>query len=89
MDSLVALSTTVAYVYSVISYIRDAKGKPLQTGSFFETSTLLVTLILLGRVVSEFARSRATKSVSSCSTKINASLWMKLSDFIYHAYRPL
>jgi cation transport ATPase len=65
MDSLVAISTTVAYVYSVISYIREVKGKPLETGSFFETSTLLVTLILLGRVISEFARSRATKAVSA------------------------
>lgn len=64
MDSLIALSTTAAYVFSVISYTRQIKGRPLVTGSFFETSTLLVTLILLGRVVSEFARCRAAKSVS-------------------------
>ncbi|KAF2449402.1 heavy metal translocatin [Karstenula rhodostoma CBS 690.94] len=74
MDSLVALSTSVAYIYSVISYTREVKGKPLETGSFFETSTLLVTLILLGRVVSEFARSRAAKSVSFRSLQVDEAL---------------
>ena len=64
MDSLIAISTSVAYIFSVISYAREVEGKPLETGSFFETSTLLVTLILLGRVFSEFSRSRAAKSVS-------------------------
>lgn len=64
MDALIALSTSVAYVFSVISYMRQIKGHPLETGSFFETSTLLVALILLGRLISEFARSRAAKSVS-------------------------
>ncbi|KAL5439956.1 hypothetical protein PMIN07_005893 [Paraphaeosphaeria minitans] len=74
MDSLIALSTSVAYVYSVISYTREIKGKPLETGSFFETSTLLVTLILLGRVVGEFARSRAAKSVSFRSLQADEAL---------------
>ncbi|KAF1977334.1 heavy metal translocatin [Bimuria novae-zelandiae CBS 107.79] len=71
MDSLIALSTTVAYVFSVISYAWERKGKPFDTGSFFETSTLLVSLILLGRVVSEFARTRAAKSVSFRSLQVD------------------
>ena len=50
MDFLIAFSTTMAYSFSVASYIFQVRGKPLETGSFFETSTLLVTLILLGRV---------------------------------------
>ncbi|KAL1594490.1 hypothetical protein SLS60_010250 [Paraconiothyrium brasiliense] len=74
MDSLIALSTFVAYIYSVISYTREIKGRPLETGSFFETSTLLVTLILLGRVISEFARSRAAKSVSFRSLQVDEAL---------------
>ncbi|KAG9189007.1 Cu2+-exporting ATPase [Alternaria panax] len=64
MDFLIAFSTTMAYSFSVASYIFQVRGKPLETGSFFETSTLLVTLILLGRVINEFARFRAAKSVS-------------------------
>ncbi|KAF2874485.1 E1-E2 ATPase-domain-containing protein [Massariosphaeria phaeospora] len=64
MDFLIALSTTTAYVFSVVSFVFLLHKQPLETGSFFETSTLLVTLIFLGRVVSEFARLRAAKSVS-------------------------
>jgi Cu2+-exporting ATPase len=60
MDFLIAVSSSIAYVFSVVSYGFQIKGKPLETGSFFETSTLLVTLILLGRV-------------SSCMKSCNAS----------------
>jgi cation transport ATPase len=48
----------MAYIFSVVSYAFQIKRRPLETGSFFETSTLLVTLILLGRVINEFARYR-------------------------------
>jgi heavy metal translocating P-type ATPase len=64
MDLLIVLSTTTAYVYSVIAYAYLAAGKPLSTGEFFETSTLLVTLIMAGRAVSAFARQRAVESIS-------------------------
>jgi Cd2+-exporting ATPase len=64
MDLLVVMSTTTAYVYSVIAYGYQAAGKPLSTGEFFETSTLLVTLIMVGRTVSAFARQRAVESIS-------------------------
>jgi len=56
MDLLVVLSTTTAYIYSIIAYAFLVSEKPLLTGSFFETSTLLVTLIMVGRLVSGFAR---------------------------------
>ncbi|KFY95584.1 hypothetical protein V500_02708 [Pseudogymnoascus sp. VKM F-4518 (FW-2643)] len=64
MDLLIVMSTTTAYVYSAIAYAYQAAGKPLLTGGFFETSTLLVTLIMVGRTVSAFARQRAVESIS-------------------------
>ena len=64
MDFLIVMSTTTAYVYSVIAYTYQAARKPLLTGEFFETSTLLVTLIMVGRAVSAFARQRAVESIS-------------------------
>lgn len=64
MDLLIVLSTTTAWVYSVIAYAYLAAGKPLSTGEFFETSTLLVTLIMVGRAVSAFARQRAVELIS-------------------------
>lgn len=74
MDFLVAISTAVAYIFSVVSYIYQLKGTPLETGCFFETSTLLVTMILLGRFINEVARYKATKSVSFRALQIDEAL---------------
>jgi len=74
MDFLIALSSTIAYTFSVVSYAFQLKGSPLETGSFFETSTLLVTLILLGRVINEYARYRAARSVSFRSLQAEETL---------------
>ncbi|KAI4127923.1 MAG: hypothetical protein LQ347_004393 [Umbilicaria vellea] len=64
MDLLIVLSTTTAYIYSLVAFVYEVKGKPLSTGEFFETSTLLVTLILCGRLASAYARRKAAESIS-------------------------
>ncbi|KAI2466146.1 heavy metal translocatin [Annulohypoxylon bovei var. microspora] len=64
MDLLIVLSTTAAYVFSVVSFGYQVSGQPLSTGDFFETSTLLVTLIMVGRWVSALARQKAVESIS-------------------------
>lgn len=64
VDLLIVLSTSAAYIFSVVSFGYQVADRPLPTGEFFETSTLLVTLIMLGRWVSAFARQRAAESVS-------------------------
>ena len=64
MDLLVVLSTSAAYIYSVIAYGYQVAGKPLSTGDFFQTSTLLVTIIMIGRTLSAYAKQRAMVSIS-------------------------
>ncbi|KAG6029120.1 hypothetical protein E4U41_000476 [Claviceps citrina] len=64
MDMLVVISITAAYVYSVVAFAFRMAGKPLATSEFFETSTSLITLVILGRLVAAFARIRAVKAVS-------------------------
>lgn len=64
MDLLIVLSTSAAYIFSVVSFGYLVAGRPLATGEFFETSTLLVTLIMVGRYVAAFARQKAVESVS-------------------------
>ena len=64
MDLLIVISTTTAYVYSVVAFIYETVGRPLSTGGFFQTSTLLVTLIMFGRLASAYARHRAAMSIS-------------------------
>lgn len=70
MDLLIVLSTSAAYIFSVVSFGYLIAGKPLSTGEFFETSTLLVTLIMVGRWVASLARQKV-----SCTN----SLFDKLS----------
>lgn len=64
MDLLIVLSTSAAYIFSVVSFGYLASGLPLSTGEFFETSTLLVTLIMVGRYVAALARQKAVESIS-------------------------
>ncbi|KAI9760473.1 MAG: hypothetical protein M4579_001667 [Chaenotheca gracillima] len=64
VDFLVVLSTSTAYVFSLVSFIFEVQGRPLSTGDFFETSTLLVTFITLARYVSALAQQKAIESIS-------------------------
>ncbi|KAH9867254.1 hypothetical protein IAQ61_007846 [Plenodomus lingam] len=64
MDLLIVLSTSAAYIFSVVAYGYMIAGNPLSTGEFFETSTLLVTLIMVGRWVASLARQKAAESIS-------------------------
>lgn len=64
MDLLVVLSTSAAYVFSVVSFGYLVAGHPLPDGEFFETSTLLVTLIMVGRYIAALARQKAVESIS-------------------------
>jgi Cu2+-exporting ATPase len=71
MDLLVVLSTSAAFIFSVVSFGYMIRGHPLSTGEFFETSTLLVTLIMVGRWVAALARQKAAESISIRSLQIS------------------
>ncbi|KAL9135714.1 MAG: hypothetical protein Q9175_003083 [Cornicularia normoerica] len=64
IDLLIVISTTTAYIYSVVAFVYETRRKPLSIGEFFETSTLLVTLIMCGRLASAYARRKAADSIS-------------------------
>lgn len=49
MDLLIVLSTSTAYIFFLVSFTYQMVGHPLLIGEFFETSTLLVILIMLER----------------------------------------
>ena len=56
----------LSIVYSVVACAFEMMGQPLAMGEFFETSTSLVTLIMVrvGQVVSAIARQRAIEVIS-------------------------
>jgi len=64
VDLLIVISTSAAYIFSVVAFGYTVIGEPLTTGEFFETSTLLVTLIMVGRWLSALARQKAIESIS-------------------------
>ncbi|KAF4339427.1 Cu2+-exporting ATPase [Fusarium beomiforme] len=74
MDLLIVLSTSAAYFFSVVSFACLITGKPLSTGQFFETSTLLVTLIMVGRWVAALARQKAVESISIRSLQSSTAI---------------
>ncbi|TFY66263.1 hypothetical protein EVG20_g4834 [Dentipellis fragilis] len=63
MDLLVVLSSTIAYVFSAVAFFLRVAGNNTFSTPFFETPAMLVTLIMLGRLVSAFARRRATQAL--------------------------
>ncbi|KAK0187218.1 E1-E2 ATPase-domain-containing protein [Armillaria mellea] len=61
-DVLIALSSLSAFLYSAVSYGYNVANHSVELDSFFETSALLITLILLGRLISVYARNAARRS---------------------------
>ncbi len=74
MDLLIALSTSAAYIFSVVAFGYLVRGNPLSTGEFFETSTLLVTLIMAGQFISALARQKAVESISIRSLQATTAI---------------
>lgn len=74
IDMLVVISITAAYVYSVTTVALIQHGHASIQEPIFETSTMLVTLILLGRVISAAVRLKAYKAVSLKSLQAETAL---------------
>lgn len=65
MDTLVALSTGVAYLFSVFNtlfpYYWQEKG--LDAHVYFETAAMIITFILLGKLLEEKAKGKASSAI--------------------------
>jgi Cu2+-exporting ATPase len=59
MDALVALSSTIAYSFSLFAFAMQAVGHEFSP-PFFETPTLLLTLISFGKLILAYSCRRAT-----------------------------
>lgn len=63
MDVLVALGTSAAYFYSLYEGIKTI-GSNYEPHLYFETSAILITLILFGKYLEENAKGRTTEAIS-------------------------
>jgi len=66
MDLLVALGTTAAYLYSVyiVIFQNYAYVSGLQ-GVYFEASSVIITLVLLGKYLESLAKGRTSKAIEA------------------------
>ena len=65
MDTLVALSTGIAYLFSVFNtlYPRYWTDKGLSADVYFEASAVVITFILLGKLLEEHAKANTSSAI--------------------------
>ncbi|MYL60370.1 heavy metal translocating P-type ATPase, partial [Virgibacillus halodenitrificans] len=64
MDVLVALGTSAAFFYSLYEAFKSAYISGYEPHLYFETSAILITLILFGKYLETNAKSRTTTAIS-------------------------
>jgi P-type Cu+ transporter len=64
MDVLVALGTSAAYFYSLAEAIKTIGNEHYHPHLYFETSAVLITLILVGKLFESLAKGRTTEAIS-------------------------
>ncbi|MCP3032828.1 heavy metal translocating P-type ATPase [Halobacillus sp. A1] len=65
MDVLIALGTSAAYFYSLSETLRYTFGRHDEVHLYFETSAILITLVLLGKYFETRAKGRTTEALSA------------------------
>ncbi len=58
MDSLIAIGTTAAYLFSVYAIFFNP-----ELGQYFETSTILITFVMLGRYLEAVAKGKTSEAI--------------------------
>lgn len=64
MDVLVALGTSAAYFYSLYEAMKTIGNPTYEPHLYFETSAILITLILFGKYLEVNAKSKTTMAIS-------------------------
>lgn len=64
MDVLVALGTNAAYFYSVYTLIKAIISDAFEGQDFFETSTMLISFILLGKYLESIAKGKTSDALA-------------------------
>ncbi|MEK4220734.1 heavy metal translocating P-type ATPase [Bacillus sp. FSL W8-0116] len=64
MDVLVALGTSAAYFYSLYEAFKTLANPEYMPKLYFETSAVLITLVLVGKYFETLAKGRTTEAIS-------------------------
>lgn len=64
MDSLIAMGTSAALVYSLYAVIKIIQGRPEYAGQlYFETAGVIITLILLGKTLEAISKGKTSEAI--------------------------
>ncbi len=64
MDSLIAIGTAAAVLYSVYSIVRIAAGDPTAVDNlYFETASVILALILLGKTLEAVSKGKTSQAI--------------------------
>jgi Cu+-exporting ATPase len=64
MDVLIAFGTNAAYFYSLYTVLRSATSATFKSSDFFETSAMLISFILLGKLLEVVAKGKTSEAIS-------------------------
>ncbi|KAG6483227.1 copper-transporting ATPase HMA5-like [Zingiber officinale] len=64
MDVLITLGTNAAYFYSLYSVLRAATSESFKSTDFFETSSMLISFILLGKYLEILAKGKTSEAIA-------------------------
>lgn len=64
MDVLIALGTNTAYFYSAYTALRSASSATFKGTDFFETSAMLISFILLGKLLEALAKGKTSEAIA-------------------------
>ena len=64
MDVLIALGTNAAYFYSLYVVERAASSRHFKGSDFFETSSMLISFILLGKYLEVLAKGKTSQAIA-------------------------
>ncbi|KAI8384361.1 uncharacterized protein BYT42DRAFT_643186 [Radiomyces spectabilis] len=81
MDVLVSISTLAAFIFSVFSMVRSVLSPSDQRPTiFFETSTMLISFILLGRYLENMAKGQSSTALSKLMNLTPSTALMLVTD---------
>jgi Cu+-exporting ATPase len=64
MDFLIAMGTTAAYLYSIISVIVACMVESFHGNHFFETSAMLLTFVVMGKLMEAHAKGKTSTALT-------------------------
>ncbi|MEK6835687.1 MAG: copper-translocating P-type ATPase, partial [Nanoarchaeota archaeon] len=63
MNSLIAIGTSAAYIYSFVVTFFPSLFKNIQLNLYYDTAAIIITLIILGRLLEAIARGRTSEAI--------------------------